>query len=55
MSRTMIGDETLPEHIFQGVSFGPVSELGKFYIDFVLLDDGSPTVVSVFTAELSNF
>lgn len=55
MSRPMRGGGTLLEHIFQGVSFGPVSVLGKFYIDFSPLGDRNSMVMLVSATELSIF
>ena len=41
--------------IFEEGDFGLVSELGKFCINFAPLGDENPTMVSIFSAKLSNF
>jgi len=55
VSRFVIGGGTLPKHIFQGVSFGLVSELVKFYIDFSPLGDRNSMLVLFSAIELSIF
>lgn len=47
MSRLVTGGRPLPEHIFKGVCFGPMSELGKFYIDFTPLGNGKSMVMPI--------
>lgn len=55
MSRPKTGGETLFKHIFQGVSFRPMSELGKFCINFSPLNDMNSMMMPIFAIELFIF